>query len=726
MAGMQPSPDGGSSTPISLSTVFRRKWLIFGVFVLVSAATVPWIWLSISPKYQATALVRVSPIVDIIVFKMPENTAVTPLYPMFLNTQVSIIKSATVLERVLDRQTVLQTRWYQEDIHPLLGKPSTLLERLRESLEVEPRRNTELIDVSMTTLDPRSAAVIVNAVVDEYQKHSDEVLGKMNIDRLNHLQRELKRLQNEIDGLRESKFNESKRLGTDDPQDLRSLLSARLDTLESEYEELQRALMMTKWELELLVPTEEADQDVGEGGSSDLEAHRRYAYDEEWRRLRVSLKDVERQLELARQQYGEAHPRIQGLLVDLKHTGRRLQEWESQLDEQWAHGGEGVGAVAGGLTPEMRRASLESAAPKQERQLELLKGDIGHIRARIMEAANVAKKLADYEEKITRKRELYGRVQARLTALEMEGKAAGRVSIASLATAPSWPTRDRRKKLTVVCLGGAMMLGWALAYVRTSTDQRIREVRDVQGSVRVPFLGQLPSLPTETDLLADCSPLLVETTRMVRTALLKRLSGTNKRVILITSSSCQSGKTSVAILLARSLALLGKKVLLVEADLRRPSLSGRLNLDSKSGLAASLTGAADDEQAILSTSVTGFDVLVAGEYLAGFDAELLANGVLASCLKRWERRYDFVLLDSPPVLPVADARILAGQADGTIMVLRASHSRRSEVDQAYADLSAAGGTLLGTILVGVRGGSGAGYYYDEYGPYGHRPRALNA
>jgi non-specific protein-tyrosine kinase len=107
---------------------------------------------------------------------------------------------------------------------------------------------------------------------------------------------------------------------------------------------------------------------------------------------------------------------------------------------------------------------------------------------------------------------------------------------------------------------------------------------------------------------------------------------------------------------------------------------------------------------------------MAGECPAAYDPELLANGVFSSCLRRWKSSYDFVLLDSPPVLPVADARILAGQVDGTIMVLRASHSRRDEVVQAYADLSAAGGTLLGTMLVGVQTPSSYGYYNDYVSP----------
>ncbi|MCH7841025.1 MAG: CpsD/CapB family tyrosine-protein kinase, partial [Planctomycetes bacterium] len=172
-------------------------------------------------------------------------------------------------------------------------------------------------------------------------------------------------------------------------------------------------------------------------------------------------------------------------------------------------------------------------------------------------------------------------------------------------------------------------------------------------------------------------------------------------------------KTSFAVLLARSLAMLGRRTLLVEADLRRPSLAERLNLDTESGLAALLMGSTADESVIVRSSVDKLDILAAGELPENFSAELLANGVLSRCLERWKEKYDFVLLDSPPVLPVADARILSSQADGTILVLRSSHCRRAEVAQACTDLTDAGGRLVGAVLVGVPIGS----VYGGYGAY---------
>jgi receptor protein-tyrosine kinase len=298
-----------------------------------------------------------------------------------------------------------------------------------------------------------------------------------------------------------------------------------------------------------------------------------------------------------------------------------------------------------------------------------------------------------------------------------------RVSTASL---PSVPDRDRRLLLSVMAMAGGLIGGLAVAYLRSATDSRIRVASDLPFAPRTPFLGYLPQMPAALDPAAEPAPWLQECMRMVRTSLLERLHGSENPVVLITSCSAGAGKSSVAVLLGRSLAHLGKKVLLVEADMLRPSLAPRLGLDEGPGLAGILTGAANDKDAIRKTGEPGFDVLPAGVPQEGFDAELLANGVFAASLRRWRGKYGFVLLDSPPVLPVADARILSRHADGTIMVLRAAHSRKPDIVRACADLNAAGGSLLGTIMVGGIREAGYGNYYDERSRGAGAPRLARA
>ncbi|MCH7872860.1 MAG: CpsD/CapB family tyrosine-protein kinase, partial [Planctomycetes bacterium] len=245
-----------------------------------------------------------------------------------------------------------------------------------------------------------------------------------------------------------------------------------------------------------------------------------------------------------------------------------------------------------------------------------------------------------------------------------------------------------------------------------SLEPRIHEEADVYAPVQVPFLGKLPLLSGAPCLTEDPDPMVAESIRMVRTALLRRLGASGGKVVLITSSVSRAGKTSVAVLLTRSLAKLGKKTLLVEADLRRPSIADRMGFVADFGLAAVLTGTIEAEEVIVSTPIANLDVLPAGSRPSNFDFELLANGAFGSCLKRWRESYDFIVLDSPPVFPVADARILATQVDGTIMVLRSAHCRRTDVFQAYTDLIAGGGKVVGTVFIGANSEAVYGDYAE--------------
>jgi capsular exopolysaccharide synthesis family protein len=717
-------------TPFSVSSMLlRAKWWIFGVFAFISGVTVPWMWVLVHPTYRASAIVQVSASVPRIVFRTEDN-AVLPLYQSYLNTQVAKIRSPRVLKRVLENPEVQRTRWHTDPPRTLMtvlgGNAPSPFERLRENLSVAPRRNTELIDVSMAVLDPADAKVIVDTVVDEYQKLSAEERTEYEKLVFDRLRSERAALQKEIDGLVELKGNLSKRLGTGDPDIVRSQLAMQYSALRAQRETLDREHKMTLWELDSLgapSASQDGSQDAGEQQSASSAPKARYDSDPEWRLLNRQLEGARHELGLARQQYGEWHPQIQQRLANVDHAEELLGERKAQLEYQWAQGL--IPTSDAGATFANRPVELERLSDRQEQELNLLDGQIQELQSELEAKGELAKDFAKYDEQLQNKRELYKAVHDRLTTLQMEEKAPGRISVANHAVAPSRPDSDRRILLTVMALGVAMMAGLAAGYLRVSMDTKIREASDVQFAIRVPFLGQLPPLPTTQDLMGGCSPLLMESVRMVRTAFLERLTGTGKNVVVITSSTSRAGKTSVAILLARSLALLGKKTLLVEGDLRRPSLAGRINIDARTGLVAVLRGAATDAEAIVSTGVNRFDVLVAGEQIVEFDSELLANGVLTACLERWRAIYDYILVDSPPVLPVADARILASQADGTVMVLRSAHCRRTELVQAYADLCGAGGTLLGTVLIGGRHAGKYGYGYG-YGNYADPSRSLKA
>ncbi|HDY65509.1 MAG TPA: polysaccharide biosynthesis tyrosine autokinase [Phycisphaerae bacterium] len=198
------------------------------------------------------------------------------------------------------------------------------------------------------------------------------------------------------------------------------------------------------------------------------------------------------------------------------------------------------------------------------------------------------------------------------------------------------------------------------------------------------------------------------------TCLLQQMGNRKGNVIVVTSAERGVGKTTVSTMLARSLAKSGKRALLIDADLRNPSVAAHMDLHPLIGFAEAVSGQATDSEAIVSTDDPRLDVLPGRKSSDGFDPELIANGMFSSALARWRASYDVILLDSPPVLAAADASILARHADGVILIAWAGRTQRSEIMHAMESLNSAGGSLMGTIFIQQRHRSryGQPYSYD--------------
>ncbi|MFQ5494075.1 MAG: hypothetical protein ACE5EX_01725, partial [Phycisphaerae bacterium] len=319
--------------PATLAALLQFRWSMLLVFLLTAASTVPWIWAFLSPTYSAKAVVRVSPVVPRIAFKT-ENNGIIPLYKSYMNTQVSIIRSPTVLQRVLDRKDVGETSWYNHKDPPWLrtvkGPPLSRLERLSEAVSVRPRALTELIDIAVTTIKRKDAEVLANAIVDEYRRFTEESVLEAEILRNETLRAHRTQLQREVSGLMATKFSISESLGTTSPEEIRSQLSTGLKTLEWQLAERKRQAAMTQFELgQVQAESANASPDdppaPGQSSFGSAVANQppamiddesgddptpKYAADTEWRRLNRDLNARRHALDLARQRFGESHPRI--------------------------------------------------------------------------------------------------------------------------------------------------------------------------------------------------------------------------------------------------------------------------------------------------------------------------------------------------------------------------------------------------------------------------------
>jgi capsular exopolysaccharide synthesis family protein len=243
-------------------------------------------------------------------------------------------------------------------------------------------------------------------------------------------------------------------------------------------------------------------------------------------------------------------------------------------------------------------------------------------------------------------------------------------------------------------------------------------------------LGVVPHIQAATPALRgmqlhlDPMSDVAESYRTVRTAVYFGVPAGRAKTLLITSPSPGEGKTTLASNLAIAMAQAGNRILLLDADFRKPNQHRIFQVDKTIGLSSVLADEATLDQAIHSTQVPGLDVLPCGPIPAN-PSEILNSQMFADLLQELGEKYDHVLLDSPPVVPVTDARILAASCNATVIALRAERSTRKAAVYARDVLRSVGANLLGIVVNDVPRRRGLyGYYYSQdyiyqYG-YGRR------
>jgi capsular exopolysaccharide synthesis family protein len=702
--------------PISFWRVLQFKWTILIVFLLVIIPMISGIWTLIVPEYRVAAQVRVRPIIPRLVFKTDDNGPI-PLYPSYLNTQVALIMSPTVLQRVLDNQDVQQTNWYRKNEKPGIGKSTSHIDRLTKVLNIQPRWMTEVIDVVMTDPDAKESAIIVNAILDEYIAYVREGLDQDDDMMYKKLLEEYNSLRVEIDGREKVAAKLRKDLGTGTPEELISQRRVRLDTMESQLEGIRRQIAMYQWQQKL----QESDTDLSKLAKkvpATQPGTDRYEADGEWRRLYLDFRGVEHQLDIQKDRLGKNHPKIIELKKNAQLAQELLQARQEYLDIQFVHSSDLEVITNQAASTAIQDSKMLGQTIKRLKYEEnLLAGDVQKEQANFERAFDSAQMLGRENDIIRYKRELYLAVRTRLNEKEMERNVPGSIEVLSRAQIPSKPYQDRRVFFTLIMIFAGLGSGLAIAFVRASTTQTIHEADELRHVVRSPFLGQVPFNRIFGSGMECESSACGEFIRIVRTALLQRLEINQGNTILITSACCGAGKTTVSILLARSLTQCGKSVLLVDCDVHNPSIAMRFGIKSAPGLLGALMQEADDSQIIVKTSLNGLDVIPAGIGWNENDQELLTNGTFGICLDRWRQKYDIILFDGSPILPVADSRIICRQMDGCVMVVQKGHCLRSDIVDALANISSSGGKLFGTIFVGSTARNDYGIDREVTGEY---------
>jgi capsular exopolysaccharide synthesis family protein len=678
--------------------------------------------------------------------------------PKTISDELLVIRSTRVLEKAIRRGGL--------DNHPKLSNLSTsqILEWLKEEDVLVAKlaskdADTNVILVSVTSDDAELSGKALEAVVDGYREYVSEKLVTSSSDAIAALKKYDEQYESRKDELRKSTEllmnKKDLRWIEGRPQDL---LATKLLTLEKAIIELD----LRKDGLTSLLDQVAEAQAAGRSPESILRliassstesldrlqesANSKLGFEE----LRLSraailtfendeVSPVRRELKLELDRLGEEHPTVKGIRQRLKLLEEELEKRRADLMELSESYKSILGEAAVDARPSIEvqlntsKVAIQEEVKKLNRERAKYVEEIEQIRKRVEENSRA---IADYF--------------ASQASLEAMGKTSIEIvnAVNKLVAASDYNQKIVRvleQSSIGVFVGPSLLkylgisgfLGFAafcgLAYLLELADRSYRSPNEISNDLGMPVIGHLPlaslSGGKRVDSNIDASVVTIhkprsaiaEAIRGTRTALFFNHQQSGIKVIQVTSPVPGDGKSTISSNLAVSIAQSGRRVCLVDCDFRRPRVAKIFGIPSDTGLVQVITEKANLDEAIQKSSVENLDILTCGRR-PGNPAELLSSERFKDAILQLRERYDFVILDTPPVLVVSDPATVAAVSDGVVLTIRLRRNLKPLAIRASQMLHAMNANMIGVVVngvgVGANGYGYGGYRYDSYDGYG--------
>lgn len=702
-----------------LGVALRHAKLFLAVFGVVLLATVAITFLQ-EPKYSATAHVLLDPRKERIsneaevLSELPTDSAAGSYV---VDTEVEIIRSPKLARRVADVLGLEQDPEFNRRLKDEEAgtAPAQISERDKRAVAANVSRRlgarraglTYIIDISFTSKDPAKAARIANTFADLY------ILGQL-----------------------EAKFGAN--------EQATKWLQARMTQLQTQVLNDEAAVQQYKIDNNLLSASGASltEQEISAHQASLAAARVQVA--EDAARLRTA------RAQLARGSLGDdvgealASPVVQELRKQRAEVSRRVAELEvsfrdgyPELDKAKSQ----LRDIDASIQAEIQRTitNLQARLNVSQQRAAAIAGNLGGAKGQLTSNTRALVRLNELERNAEASRVLYASYLNRFKETSSQrGLAQADARIASEAAAPLKPTSPNKKlNLLLGAVAGLGLGGLAVAAAEFMRDG-LRTSEDVEQHLGREYLGAIPELSSLSKPRGSVRKRLQgkpmdyvvsrplsafpEAFRNLKASALS-MQGEPVRTVAVTSALPREGKSTVSICLARTAALQGWKVLLVDCDLRRPGLTEALGLQPRAGLIEVLRGGVQLEQAVVRDEASGADLLLLPGK-ADATNDVFGSSAMDQLLHRMKAQYDLVVLDTAPVLPVAESRVLSAKADTVIFAASWNKTPRRAVQNALKILDAMGARVAGVTLTRVnmeqqaRDGYGdADYYFKDYRSY---------
>jgi capsular exopolysaccharide synthesis family protein len=733
--------------------IVKRRWIIlsFTLVILVVTAIATW---KATPIYRATIKIQIDPEQQSV---LPFKEALDPgsTYAQsqeYLQTQFKVLESKSLAERVIKalnlesnpafvgnagaRANSRNLQWFRETFglsepdkqaDPALleeSKLARLVNTFGANLTTSPIRNSRLVDLSFESRDPKLAAEVANTLAKEY-------IG-MNF---------------------ETKYNTTTAAS--------DFLSGKLVDLKAKVEKSEEELVRFSQQHDIytIANKDNSDSNVILQKLADLNAALTAAQSD-----RIQKESVWNVVQQATP--GSYPDNLRNDLIKTLETNvATLRLQKTKLEAQFKPGWPELDQVTGQLTDAekqleqerqmaIRKAETEYRTSLQREKLLTQALDLQKVQADAFNQNSIQYNII--KRQVDTDKQLYdGLLQRMKEAGVSAGLQSNNIHVVDAAKIPRIPHSPNKQLNLSLALVIGLMLGMGLAFFIELLDNSVKTPDDVDRYIKLPALGVIPAfgsigsgkslkmkpieaagqnggngskgtLPAGIDMITyhDTKSLISEAYRNLRTSvLLSSGAGHPPKVLLVTSSHRGEGKSTTATNIAVTLAQTGGRVILLDCDIRNPRIHRILEMSNQTGMSTFLSGNSELSGLIQESKVPNLFAITSGP-IPPNPAELLGSARMKQALLLLAENYEHIVIDSPPVLAVADARILAPVVDGVILVIKGGETPKEAANRTKRLLQEVHGHLLGTVLNNVDVLSADYYYYSRYyygyGRYGRK------
>lgn len=689
----------------------KWRWLILGILIASVAISII-VTISTTPIYRSTVTLQINT-QPLQVMQSQDQTNVQPVSrdeASFLATQIGLLSSRTLAERVMRTLNLADNETFVKGYTSREAREGASVGKLMSNLEVTPLRGSTLIIIGYSDRDPVLAARIINAFSQGF-----------------------------IDSSLERNYNAT--------AFARQFLQSRLNATRLKLEASERALVDYARSQNILTlggGSSSPDKD-GQGSSSQdsLSAQSLVAYNTaltEATRDRIAAEQAYRQSGSSASASAQGNAAVQqlrsqlaGLQADYQQklgTFRpdypELVALRQRMDSIRSAISSESGRISGAERQTLR--SAYDAARGREQQLQ---SQVNSFRSNVLDLRNRGIQYNILQRDLDTNRSIYDALLQRFKEIgASSGIGESQAAIVDRGVPPSAPFVPNVYQNLAIGLLIGLVIGLGTAFAIEFIDDTIKTPDDVINKLKVPILGVVPKTTKGLSFLDELKDSRSEISEAYYTIMgavqFIAGAGTFPRTAVVTSTRPSEGKSSSSLALAQNLARLGISVVLVDADMRKPSF--KTSLPDEMGLAPLLMSNGDAMEHVAVTAVPNLSLLPSGPVPPN-PAELLSTPRIGAILAELTGHFDIVLVDSPPVLGFADVPVLSAICEATILVVEAGSVRRPAVLSSLRRLQAANGNVLGAVLTkynprngGYGYGYGQGYSYGYGYGYGYGPR----